>query len=64
MGLTNAIIRFAIWPDLPKTQPLNHTYKTHLMVIPWLLQLCIYSGKMSVTIIPIGSASMHVYTIQ
>ena len=32
MGSTIAIIGFAIWPDLPRTQSLNHAIKTLSMV--------------------------------
>ena len=29
IGSTFAVIGFAIWPDLPKMQPLNHVIKNH-----------------------------------
>ena len=37
MGSTFAIIGFAIWPDLPRTQSLNHAIKT-LPAVSWRIR--------------------------
>ena len=34
IGSTFAIIEFTIWPDLPKTQSLNHVIKNCPTVLP------------------------------